>query len=234
MRAADLTDRCAGDSGARVAWVDELCAAVGTGTRWRSLASGHSLADRVGGLAFLPIVGGLVGAAAAATSAVAASMPLAAALVAVLMLEGLAGRRASGAAAAVAALKVAALATIPAVARTVVLVLAAALGRWAVVVQCYGGRPASGADASPLVGRARFREFGIASVTAIGGALVALDAIGLLSVVTSALVTVALRTLAYRRSGGLGVDALDWTETVVEATTLVVVAVVATLLRRIH
>jgi len=53
-------------------------------------------------------------------------------------------------------------------------------------------------------------------------------------VVTSALVTVALRTLAYRRSGGLGVDALDWTETVVEATTLVVVAVVATLLRRIH
>jgi cobalamin synthase len=154
--------------------------------------------------------------------------------VAVLVLEGLGGRRPSGAAATAAALKVAAVATIPAVGRTVVLVLAAALGRWAVVVQCYGGRPASGRDVSPLVGRARFREFGIASVTAIGGALVVLDALGLVAVVTSALVTVALRTLAYRRSDGLGEGALDWTETVVEATTLAVVAVVATLSHPMH
>src|SRR5262245_56305385 len=158
-------------------------------------------------------------------------MPLAAALLAVLVLEGMAGRRPGAAVAVVAAFKVAAVAVIPAAARTVALVLAAALGRWAVVVQFYGGRPASGGDATPLVGRARFREFGIASVTAIGGALVALDAVGLVAVVTSALATVALRTLAYRRAGGLGLAALDWTETVVEATTLAVVAAVALALR---
>jgi hypothetical protein len=214
-----------------VAWADELRAAVGTATRWRSLASGRSLPDRVAGLAFLPIVGGAVGALAAAMAAATASMPLAAALVAVLGLEALAGRRSSGARAVVAISKVVAVASIPAAARTVPLVLAAALGRWAVVVQCYGGRPASGADASPLVGRARFREFGIASVIAIGGALVVLEAVGLVAVVMAAVATVALRTFAYRRANGLGLDALDWTETVVEATVLAVVAGVAVALR---
>ena len=214
-----------------MAWVDELRAAVGTATRWRGLASGRALPDRVGALAFLPIVGGAVGATAAAVAAAGASLPLAAALVAVLVLEVAAGRHASRARAALAVAKVIAVAAIPSTARTVPLVLAAVLGRWAVVVQCYGGRPASGGDVSPLVGRARFREFGIASVTAIGGALVVLDALGLVAVVTAALATVLLRTLAYRRADGLGREALDWTESVVEATTLVVLAVVATTLR---
>jgi hypothetical protein len=110
-------------------------------------------------------------------------------------------------------------------------VLAAALGRWAVVVQCYGGQPAATGDTSPLVGRARFREFGVASVTAIGGALVVLDALGLLAVLGAALATVILRTVAYRRGTGLGQTALERTESLVEAVVLAVLAGVTAAMR---
>src|SRR5262245_41789152 len=117
---------------------------------------------RVAGLAFLPVVGGVVGGIAAVAGAGAARWtPLGGAVLAVIALEALAGRRMSWARCVVAVVKAVAVAVLPTAARGMPLVLAAALGRWAVVVQCYGGRPTPGRDASPLVGRARFREFGV-------------------------------------------------------------------------
>src|SRR5881396_3625064 len=73
------------------------------------------------------------------------------------------------AAGAALAARAAAAAILPPPARTTALLLAPLLGAWAVVVECYGGVPthASG-TAAALVGRARFREFGWASVTALG------------------------------------------------------------------
>ena len=213
-------------------WVDELRAAIAAGTVWRRWAGEPPLPDRVAGLAFLPIVGGMVGVTAALAGAIGAGWSLlAGAVAAVIVLEALAGRSPTPARSVMAVLKAVAMAVVPAAGRSVLLVLAPALGRWAVVVQCYGGRPASGTDASPLVGRARFREFGVASVTAIGGALVALDALGLLAVLAAALATVGLRTVAYRRGTGLGRSALEWTETVVEAVVLAVLAAAVAVMR---
>lgn len=212
--------------------VDELRAAIETGTVWRRSAGDLPLPTRVAGLAFLPLVGGMVGATAALAGAIGAMWtPLAGVVAAVGVLEALAGRRVTRTGSAVAGLKVAAVLALPASGRAVALVLAAALGRWAVVVQCHGGRPAPSGDTSPLVGRARFREFAVASVTAIGGALVALDALGLLAVLGAALATVGLRTVAYRRGTGLGRTSLEWTETAVEAVVLAVLAGVATAMR---
>jgi hypothetical protein len=206
-------------------WVDELRAAVGTATAWRRLAADLPPPVRVAGLAYLPLVGGAVGLAAAAADRVGAlAAPLAGVLLAVAALEALAGRRLEVAGGLAALVKVGALAVLPASGHPVALVLAAALARWAVVVQCYGGSPAAGADASPLVGRARFREFGAASVTAIGGALVGLDALGLTAVLGAALSTVGLRLVAYRRGGGLSAAWLARTETAVEAVVLGVLA----------
>jgi len=203
-------------------------AALGMATAWRGAAKGVTLPTRVAGLAWLPLVGALIGLAAAIAGAVGAMLtPLAGAAAAVVALELSAGRRPTPAGGVAAVVKAVALLAVPdGRAWGVALVLAAALARWAVVVQCYGGRPASGDDASPLVGRARFREFGIASLSAIGGALVALDALGLLAVLASAAATVALRALAYRRGPGLTQARLEGTETVVEAVVLVVLAAV--------
>jgi hypothetical protein len=213
-------------------WVDEIRAAIGTATAWRRAADGLALPTRVAGLAWLPLVGGLVGVAAATANAFGAMLTLPAGVVsAVVVLELLAGRRLTPAGGVAAAVKAVALLAVPGAGRVVALVLAPALGRWAVVVQCYGGRPASGAAASPLVGRARFREFAMASVSAIGGALVALDALGLLAVLSAALVTVGLRTVVYRRGAGLTQAWLERTETVVEAVVLAVLAGVVVAMR---
>jgi hypothetical protein len=201
-------------------WPEEIRAAVGTGTAWRRLADGVPPQALVGGLALLPVVGGAVGTLAAV---LLAGGPL----LALLGLEGLAGRRLTRVGVIAVAAKIGALVALPPPARALSLVLAAVLGRWAMVVQCYGGAPALGPDASPLVARARFREFGTASVLAIGTALVAADALGLAAVVAAALATLGVRTLASGR-GGLTRRWLEWTDTVVEA---VVLSVFAGLLR---
>src|SRR5690242_3287465 len=160
-----------------------------------------SRAVLVGALAFYPVVGLALGAAAAGVaSAVAPVLPSAAGPVGVLVLIVLtAGRGPQAFASAASALlhpgppavalgrlrdvpapaavvvalaatatRAAAAAALPPPARTSGLLLAPMLGAWAVVVQCYGGAPvhARGAAAA-LVGRARFREFGWASVVAL-------------------------------------------------------------------
>jgi len=95
------------------------------------------------------------------------------------------------------------------------------LARWAVVVQCYGGLPRPGALApASLAGRVQFREFAIASVTALGTSLVVLDAVGLAVAAVSAAVTMVLRVAAYRRGGGIGDGTLNVTSALADTSAL--------------
>jgi hypothetical protein len=202
-------------------------AAIGTATAWRALANGVARTTLGGGLAWLPLVGATVGGLAAIGAAAGGAVsPFAGALTGVACLEALSGRRMSKAGGASAAAKVLALLGNPSWTWTLLLVLAPMLGRWAVVVQCYGGAPAGAAGPGSLVGRARFREFGWASVTAIGTALVVAEAFGLAIVLGAILVTLGVRVGAYRRARGLIPEDLRRTETLVEAVVLAVPALV--------
>jgi len=118
--------------------------------------------------------------------------------------------------------------TLPAPARGPALVFAPMLGAWAITVQCYGGAPTlARGPAAALVGRARFREFGWASVVALGVVLVVADAVGLLVALTAALATVGLRVYAHHRQGGLTGRLLLATRELVETVVLVVLALLA-------
>lgn len=124
--------------------------------------------------------------------------------------------------------RLAAAAVLPAPARTSALLLAPMLGAWAIVVQCYGGVPAdAGRAAAALIGRARFQEFGWASVVALGVTLVLGEAIGLLLVVAAAMTTLLLRVLAHRRAGGLGGKLLAATREAVETVVVVTLGLLA-------
>jgi hypothetical protein len=203
-----------------------VAAAFATGrTRHVDAAPRH---ERVAGLAWLPLAGLAIGAAAALAATAGAAMAggAGAALGGVLVLraaDGLGrGRRRAALVAVVEGLAVSALA--PA-ARPVALLVAPMLARWACVVQCYGGMPApDAAGLAALAGRARFREFAIASVTALGVMLVLLDAVGLVVAVVSALGTLLVRVVAYRRRQGLDAVAMNATSALVETSALVVLA----------
>lgn len=98
----------------------------------------------------------------------------------------------------------AALASVSPDARAVALLVAPTLARWVIVVQCHGGRTAIAREpAASIVGRAGFREFGIASVMALVIALVVSDALGLAAAVAAVCLTLGIRLLAHRRLGGL-------------------------------
>jgi len=138
----------------------------------------------------------------------------------------------SGIAVALAALaaKLWAAAAVPPAARTVAFLLAPMLGRWAIVVQCYGGAPTHArGPAAVLVGRARFREFGWASLVAFGVTLALGEAVGLVVLLMAALVTVGLRVYVYRRIGGLTGRLLAASGELVETGTLAVLALLAQL-----
>ncbi|HXJ36421.1 MAG TPA: hypothetical protein VMS22_20485 [Candidatus Eisenbacteria bacterium] len=212
----------------------ELRAAVGLGTAVQGLASGLAPHEMVEGLAWLPVVGLACGAVAAAAADVAGGLgPIATAVAAVAALALLDGRWRGGVLPVITLLvEAGALTKVGGTSRTVALLVAPMLARWAIVVQCYGGVPVSGArDLAALVGRARFREFALASVTALGVALVLLDAVGLAVALVAALVTIAVRVAAYRWAGGLTTRALDATSALVEASALVLLSLVSLALR---
>jgi len=119
--------------------------------------------------------------------------------------------------------------TVPAPA--LALVFAPMLGAWAIVVQCFGGAPTLARGvAAVLVGRARFREFGWASLVALGVALGVADAAGLVVALAAALTTVGLRVYCHRRLGGLTGRCLLATRELVETVVLVVLALLARLI----
>ena len=129
---------------------------------------------------------------------------------------------------AAGATRAAAAAVLPPPARTTALLLAPMLGAWAIVVQCYGGVPRlARGPAAKIVGRARFREFGAASVVALGVALAVGEPIGLVVVVAAALATIGLRVHAHRRIGGMTGRLLGATRELVETVILVTLGILA-------
>ncbi len=90
--------------------------------------------------------------------------------------------------------------------RATALVLAPLLSRWSLVVMAYGSRRRPGAAATPLLGSMTFREFALASVSALAIALVAADAWALAAILVVAGVTVVVRLVAHRTAGGIDAD----------------------------
>jgi len=197
------------------------------------LVDGWPATERIPALAWMPAAGLLVGGVAALVGRAAGSFgPVPAALMSALVLAiAQGGPRRWDLRLGTAAVSAAALAGMAAPARTLALVVAPMLARWAAVVQCYGGLPSPGATGMALLaGRARFREFGIASVTALGTALIVLDAVGLAIAVACILATLTIRVLSYRRAGGLGEGALEATIAVVETLAIVLLSSLGSLL----
>ena len=236
------------------ALAQEFWAAVGTLTVFRRLASGASRQALAGGLAFYPVVGltlGLVAAGAGGLGGGAVGILILLALTgarplvsvaavgpallrpgdARVALARLRARPAVGGlviAAGILAAKVSAAMTLPPPARALGLVCAPMLGAWAITVQCYGGAPTLACGpAAVLIGRARFREFGWASLVALGVTLAVADVIGLVMVLAGALTTVGLRVYAHHRLGGLTGRLLAATRELVETVVLIVLAALA-------
>jgi adenosylcobinamide-GDP ribazoletransferase len=213
-----------------VAIAREIRAAVGAVAGVPALTRDLPREALVGGLLFYPIVGALVGGLAAVAARLAGRFGALAAAVAAVGVLALASRGATLrdlvaagwiVPTAVLGAKVWAVAELPADARTLALPLAGMLGRWAVVVQCYGGSPAAARGlAAQLVGRARLREFGWASAVAFGTTLAALDAVGLVVLLAATLTTVGIRVLAYRRLGGVNGRVLGASSEMVELVVL--------------
>jgi hypothetical protein len=204
-------------------------------------AAGALLAARVGagrpgggdaGLAWFPVLGAIVGAAATAADRVVgpvghpAGAVAAAATLAAAWWRLRAATLGAGPIALAGTVEVVAAAAMPGGARTLALLLAPVFACWAMVVQCHGGTAAVGKGAPPIW-RARFREFGWASVTALGCALVALDAVGLVVAIVAAAETLAVRMWVHRAHGGMTAGAVVATGLLVEATVLVVLAAIA-------
>ena len=195
-------------------------------------------------LALQPVVGLALGAVAAAVASVAASVaPVLAGPAGVLALEAmsrLALRRALAGvtrlgwslAAALLIVKLVAAAGVPAPALASALLLASMLGRWAIVVLCYGGTPIAGAPGEELPGRAGFGEFGWASLTAFAVTLSVAEAVGLVLLLVAALVTLGVRIASHRRLGGVSGRVVRAAGEVIETATLVTLAVLAAALGR--
>ena len=218
----------------------EIARALGTAVAFvlgrDARVADRSLATRVESLAWLPLVGAFVGALAALAAAAGAATGtrVAGAFAAVVVLRLVVRPQRYGVVwAAAMMIELVAVAALLPTARTVTIVVAAMLARWACVVQCYGGAPAREASGlAALAGRTGFREFGIASVTTLGTALVFLDAVGLAVAVTCAAVTLAVRTAVYARRGGIDAAAIDATSALVETSALVVLAMIGVVMGR--
>jgi hypothetical protein len=215
---------------------DEVAVAAAFAVGRDRLVVGRTLADRVQGLAWMPVVGAGVGLMAALVAAVVGAIApaWAAALAGAVVLRLAGGAPAAGPQAIVAGLvEWLALVVLAPPARSVALVGAAMLARWASVVQCYGGTALPEATGlAALAGRARFREFAVASVTALGTALAVLDAVGLAVAVACALVTLGVRAVAYRRRGGIDDGAMNATSALVETSALGSLALLGVLFGR--
>src|SRR5205814_206882 len=103
------------------------------------------------------------------------------------------------------------------------------VGLWLGGLAAWVAPPPASGPAAALVGRARFREFGWASVTALGMTLAVGEPIGLVIVLAASLATVGMRVGAYRRLGGLTGRLLAATRELVETVVLVTLGVLAQL-----
>jgi hypothetical protein len=195
-------------------------------------------------LAFYPVLGLGIGAlAAAAAESAALVSPALAAPVGVLALEAMAllgPRRALAAATRVGwplaltllVAKLVAAAAVPAPALTSALMLAAMLGRWAIVVLCYGGAPIAREPGDELPGRAGFGEFGWASLIAFAVTMSVAEAVGLVVLLVAVLSTLAIRIVSHLRLGGVDGRIVRAAGEVVETAVLSALAALAGVLGR--
>lgn len=180
-----------------------------------------------GALAWLPLVGAAFGAVAAAVAVLGGRWwPVAGGVLGLGVLRAIERAPATRLGLGLLAVEAIALGRAPVATQALVLVLAPALGAWSRVVQCHGGVSPAGAGAT-LVGRATFREFGLASVLAVGGALAAVDAVGLVAVLGAATSMLALRAWLHRRAGGMPPWGPRTSGRVAEAVVIVVLATIA-------
>ncbi len=115
--------------------------------------------------------------------------------------------------------------------RTVAVVLAALLGRWAFVVQGYGSLVASGdANTAALVRGLEFREFGLASVSAMALTLAVSAPLGLLALMLVAALAIGFRIAVHRWQGGVSLETLGAGAAVGELTPLLFLVALAYLL----
>lgn len=141
----------------------------------------------------------------------------------------LAGR---GALVVLLVVKAAALAMLSGGALGLALVLAVTLGRWALVVQAYGSQAGDGdVVAATLAREAKFREFSIASVTAMAATLALSNAIGVLLLVAVATVTIGVRVAVHARVGGVTETSLTAGGEIAETMALAVCAALVSLAR---
>lgn len=234
---------------------ERIAAALGCLTAFGWLAAGVPGRMLVEALALYPLVGLVLGGVAVVVARVGLPWANVAGVLTLVALEGVRGPvgiaaavdaltrpggaaavlarlrgrpRAPGIAVATAALvaKLWAAMALPAAVLTPALLLAPLLGAWAIVVQCYGGTPVRARGrAAAIIGRARFQEFGWASLTAFGITLALGEAVGLLVLLAVIAATLGLRLLAHARLGGLTGRLLSATRELVETVVLVTLAV---------
>ena len=209
---------------------DEVRAAVGAVTRM-PMGEFPPEVER-GALAWWPLVGLVQGGAAAIVAAAARGIVSGLGGVAgVLALELLGGGRRlrMGVLLAVALRSGELWATtrLAGAGQVAALLLGPLLGRWAEVVQCHGGRTPSGVGEGTPIGRAGFREFGTASLTALGVTMTIGRGLGVLIAVVAAIVVLTIRVAVFRRRGGMTPWALVASGAVVEAVPFVVLALLA-------
>jgi hypothetical protein len=211
--------------------------AVASVTAWEELRDAARLlpsaADRTdlrpGALAWLPFAAAGLGLVAALVAfglgRWSALLGGGAGLIVLRTIEG--GRPGGRVGLGLLVLEALALLGVPTPVQVVALALAPVLGAWSRVVQCHGGRLPSGLAGPSMVGRASFREFGWASVTAIGGALACFDALGLVAVLGAVVPTLTLRLTLHARHGGMPPWGPALSARVAEAVVIVVVALLA-------
>lgn len=126
-----------------------------------------------------------------------------------IMREGAIGAFGAAAVVLVLALKLRALDALPPATRTQALLYAPMLARWAMVVLAFGSHAARPDGlGQAMVSTIKFREFGIATVTALWLMLANTAARGLLAILVVAAVTIGCRILAHARLGGVTGDVL--------------------------
>jgi adenosylcobinamide-GDP ribazoletransferase len=202
-----------------------LCGGLAAGAAALLAAAGVPMAAAGGVLVLEAITGAWPRRALAAAAALLGRGDAAAILA---RLRGRPGPVGWAFAAGVLAVKLGAVLALPRSAWTTAFLLAPMLGAWGVAVQCHGGTPVRArGPAAALVGRARFEEFGWASVAAFGVAFALAELAGLVVVVVAAATTLVLRLYAHRRLGGLTGRLLGATRELVETAVLVTLAALA-------
>lgn len=131
--------------------------------------------------------------------------------------------------------KAAALASLAGGTLALAVVLTATLARWALVVQAYGSLSARPEGLGATLAREmKFREFGLASVTAMAATLALSNALGVVLLIGVGTASVALRILVHRSFGGVTPVTIRAGGELAETVALVLSAALVALIRSLR